>query len=406
MLTFLRKAFGFVARPSHSRTLGLVLMLVLVAAVSLTVYVAQQQQETRQRASGSDKIISYSPERRNPDPDLANVAGNFGCKEGYHVISPEICCPSGTIYCNLPKDNPVNLCADDTDACNALIETRLGIPDCGDNLKCDASTISGACSAGQNKCLSSKGFGGAEKASPNGKSVVCCNVPPTPTPTQLASSSLCNPDCKDNEACTPYDDPGGLTGYSCVRTPVVCGANNGQSFGTCTGSDICQQFGNSQFSDGIRYECVSATTPTPTPNCGTATCKTGQVCLRNQIGEAGPGTRIDICVSPTPTPICGTLGGQCCSTTPECQQGTFCSGNTCINATIKTPTPTAIVCLKSNGDANCDGKINITDFNIWRDEFKKYLTSSTADFNKDGRITIVDFNILRDGLKNTNLPHQ
>ena len=53
---FIRRAFEFVVRPTHTRTLGLVLMLALVAAVSLTVYVAQQQQETRQRASGLESF--------------------------------------------------------------------------------------------------------------------------------------------------------------------------------------------------------------------------------------------------------------------------------------------------------------------------------------------------------------
>ncbi len=48
---FLRKAIDFVARPSHSRTMGILIFFVLIAAVSLTVIVGQQQQETRQRAA-------------------------------------------------------------------------------------------------------------------------------------------------------------------------------------------------------------------------------------------------------------------------------------------------------------------------------------------------------------------
>lgn len=95
MLTFLRKAFEFVARPSHSRTLGLVLMFVLVAAVSLTVYVAQQQQETRQRASNENLfanpiIISSS--------DL--LAGKT-CTDSGGIQNGATCCPfTFPFYCS------------------------------------------------------------------------------------------------------------------------------------------------------------------------------------------------------------------------------------------------------------------------------------------------------------------
>lgn len=50
-MNFLQKFRDFVARPTHSRTMGLVVMLIFIAAVSLTVIVAQQQQQLRQRAS-------------------------------------------------------------------------------------------------------------------------------------------------------------------------------------------------------------------------------------------------------------------------------------------------------------------------------------------------------------------
>ncbi len=60
---FIKKAIDFLARPSHSRTMGLVVMLVLVAAVSLTIIVSQQQQQTKQRASAvcEDSSIQECP---------------------------------------------------------------------------------------------------------------------------------------------------------------------------------------------------------------------------------------------------------------------------------------------------------------------------------------------------------
>lgn len=52
-MNFFQKFLDFVARPTHSRTMGLVAILVLAAAVSLTVYVSQQQQQLKQRAAES-----------------------------------------------------------------------------------------------------------------------------------------------------------------------------------------------------------------------------------------------------------------------------------------------------------------------------------------------------------------
>ena len=48
---FLKKAFDFVRRPTHSRTIGLAIILILVVAVSLTVVASQQQQQLKQKAA-------------------------------------------------------------------------------------------------------------------------------------------------------------------------------------------------------------------------------------------------------------------------------------------------------------------------------------------------------------------
>lgn len=58
---FLKKAIDFVARPTHSRTMGLAVTLVLVAAVSLTVIAAQQQQQIRQRAAAPENSCTVTP---------------------------------------------------------------------------------------------------------------------------------------------------------------------------------------------------------------------------------------------------------------------------------------------------------------------------------------------------------
>lgn len=71
--------------------------------------------------------------------------------------------------------------------------------------------------------------------------------------------------------------------------------------------------------------------------------------------------------------------------------------------------------LHNQGDANCDGKVDTDDFNIWRDQFvannnssyhfveQSYAQSAySADFNRDNKIDTDDFNIWRDGYLSLN----
>jgi hypothetical protein len=61
--------------------------------------------------------------------------------------------------------------------------------------------------------------------------------------------------------------------------------------------------------------------------------------------------------------------------------------------TITIPADCAIA--KSFGDANCDRTVNLADFEIWRKEFTKLLTTKSADFNKNGTVDISDFETWR-----------
>lgn len=65
--------------------------------------------------------------------------------------------------------------------------------------------------------------------------------------------------------------------------------------------------------------------------------------------------------------------------------------------TNPTATPVPGCPLKSTGDANCDGKKDLIDFEIWRQEFTNVRTTKTADFDGTGTVTIVDFEIWRRG---------
>ena len=48
-------------------------------------------------------------------------------------------------------------------------------------------------------------------------------------------------------------------------------------------------------------------------------------------------------------------------------------------------------CDKSIGDANCDGRVNVQDFNRWFIEMRNGLVRD-ADFNGDGRVNALDYN--------------
>ena len=61
-----------------------------------------------------------------------------------------------------------------------------------------------------------------------------------------------------------------------------------------------------------------------------------------------------------------------------------------------TPTPTISSCIKkSQGDANCDGNIDLIDYNSWKSEFTGLILSRKSDFNSDSKITLIDYEIWR-----------
>ncbi len=59
---------------------------------------------------------------------------------------------------------------------------------------------------------------------------------------------------------------------------------------------------------------------------------------------------------------------------------------------VSTVTPTAGACTgKSRGDADCDGAVEMDDFEIFRKEYVHAVTSRQADFNADGVVDLADF---------------
>jgi hypothetical protein len=58
--------------------------------------------------------------------------------------------------------------------------------------------------------------------------------------------------------------------------------------------------------------------------------------------------------------------------------------------------PTSGACtLKSQGDADCNGIVELIDFEIWRKEYMQTLTTKTADYNASGIVDLIDFEIWR-----------
>lgn len=98
----------------------------------------------------------------------------------------------------------------------------------------------------------------------------------------------------------------------------------------------------------------------------------------------------------TPTPVLE-------STITPSPTGIETPTNTPTLSPTLTPSPTllpsespSITTTKRVGDANGDGRVSITDFGVWRDEFLGFYTTKTADFNNDGRVSITDFGVWRD----------
>ncbi len=76
--------------------------------------------------------------------------------------------------------------------------------------------------------------------------------------------------------------------------------------------------------------------------------------------------------------------------------------NTTLPSATPNPTITSVAptCLsKSKGDANCDGFISVADFEFWRREFNKLVTTKVADFNNNLSSDLIDFEIWRSNVK-------
>lgn len=69
--------------------------------------------------------------------------------------------------------------------------------------------------------------------------------------------------------------------------------------------------------------------------------------------------------------------------------------------TSPTVTTSPTCSLKSQGDADCDGKVSLADYAKWRAEFKGTVTTKDSDFSGDGKVSLIDYAIWRTTMKGT-----
>lgn len=132
--------------------------------------------------------------------------------------------------------------------------------------------------------------------------------------------------------------------------------------------------------------------PTPTPTTTPISTVTPSVTVTPTASETPMPT---VTETLTPTPSSTPLPTVTPSLTPF---PTLSPTPTATNT--PTPTPLAPVCecpaglpAKSSGNANCDTKIDLLDFEIWREEAIGIRPTQTADFDCKNGVTQVDFDI-------------
>ncbi len=160
-----------------------------------------------------------------------------------------------------------------------------------------------------------------------------------------------------------------ISGYHCVSGNCV---KNGTGTGTtiwCTNSSECP----------AGYVCSGAISGVKN-----GTCQKG--------GGGGGGTTVPT-ATPTPKPTCVPPPG-CLYAIPPCK--IQITTNMCPLST-PTPTPATSACpLKSQGDANCDGKVDLTDYFYFVSKSSGGVVpaSINLDFNGDGKVDSADRSIV------------
>jgi hypothetical protein len=247
-------------------------------------------------------------------------------------------------------------------------------------------------------------------------------VPPTPTNTSIATPGQ-TPMAPSNPRATVIDstrirldwndnanNEAGFAIYDGNVQGASLGANTTSYTvtGLAPGSYHCYHlyafnvYGNSNWTD---WACASTpqltATPTNTPistATNTSTATPTNTPVPTITNTPAPPTPTFTLVPPTPTfTSTPTL-------VPPTPTNTAIPTSTLIPTATRTPVPTntptntptytPIPCpRKAEGDADCNGHIDLVDYEIWRKEYFHELNTKTADFNGDGVVDMIDYNI-------------
>lgn len=352
MLSLFWKVWDFIRHPTHTRTMGIAIILVLVSAVSLTVIVAQQQQGTKQRASGEEcKLDTTSCETEfsqclsQCDISKSNTAKFYtctiysyndqNCQEQINAIGGGACGEQDvSTGCNdLGEENGSSKTVCFEDSSCAASNNDNCVTSCGQQKSICDNNIT----VQYNNCLKVA----QENTVSSPTEATAVTEVPTVTPTKQLVEAFTQ----------QLIHSGSITALQQVKKTIDDALANG----TINKEDYNKLL---QTYNEILIE-MPGEPSSPTPN--------SQPAISSTTIPAQP--------SPTDTSI---------PTNPNQP------------AQTQTNLVTDSCPLKSKGDANCDGKIDILDFNIWREEFTKALNTTSSDFNNDGRVNTLDFNIWRD----------
>lgn len=344
MLSFFPKVWDFIRHPTGSRTTAMIFILLLLIAIPLTVTLSQKQQSIRQRANEGNCYSTYQSNIVTCDSDLKICAAN---------------------NCNTlkQKDYPdYNSYTEEFSKCTKNCQNKN--KDCSEKsyeiyLECYNKSIS---------------------------------APPIAieTPTATPEAQVPQP---PPSACNYNNKPDGCGNTSSWCLNGACTACTA-GYLNCDQTQGCEISGNS----------CPAPTLTPTPSLELFNFYKEQVLKTTNLNELRKllvdGINTDYIQFKRLTKeqydiLYNNYRAQYTKITSVQPTSPLPLTPTPI-ATPSIPVTIPSCSLKPKGDVNCDGAINILDFNIWLGEFIKTLNTALSDFNNDGIIDTRDFNIWRD----------
>ncbi|HVZ67573.1 MAG TPA: dockerin type I repeat-containing protein [Patescibacteria group bacterium] len=408
------------------RTLAIIFVAIIAIVVPLTISLVSHQQDNRQRASAADCQQLTLTFAQMKATGVCNYQGSSQCVfiqkqidqscSGVAILTPK---PTSSAVSESSQGNNNVICAEvityarnnTTHTCQQFPTSCLpsgwtSDPTCNPTVSIAPSgttstTPTPTCTPYPTGCIVNGQNVCAFFAAPRGG---WC---PRPTTTSQTFDCFHRISGTQNDVCP--------SGQSCVSSGpdnVNSVSGTGTYYpGVCVPTTACPQ---------LAKLCPDGSSVSPSgPNCTMPACPGTPSATPSATKTPTPTVAINQCSVLTQyyktvlgTQIC-TYNQAFCNQIKTQLQAANCPVPSITPIANASVTPGSTCALKSKGDANCDGKVNIIDFNSWRDN---YLLGSNptatppssflvADFNGDGAVNILDFNIWRDGFLSTTVPH-